>query len=186
MQCTITQSIIYSQSHNINASLFINLTSLKNMIGPNLYVHNTMFTIILIAIIVDYGLGYGYHLDDFLEPIRGLDYTAVRCRYQSANLPLAHAITESSRLSFVHVLVAVRDCQVDSITNRAMPCRLSSVDFDHGFLSWIFIMDFDHGFRSRILIMDVDHRSSMSSIDIEYRTQFWYGTVSNKLWMVST
>ena len=40
---------------------------------------------------------------------------------------------ESSRLSFVHVLVAVRDCQVDSITNRAMPCRLSSVDFDHGF-----------------------------------------------------
>ena len=43
------------------------------------------------------------------------------------------AITESSRLSFVHVLVAVRDCQVDSITNRAMPCRLSSVDFDHEF-----------------------------------------------------
>ena len=60
MQCTITQSIIYSQSHNINASLFINLTSLKNMIGPNLYVHNTMFMIILIAVIVDYGLGQAF------------------------------------------------------------------------------------------------------------------------------
>ena len=39
------------------------------------------------------------------------------------HLPPKLAITESSRLSFVHVLVAVRDCQVDSITNRAMLCR---------------------------------------------------------------
>ena len=49
------------------------------------------------------------------------------------HLPPKLAITDSSRLSFVHVLVAVRECQVDSITNKAMPCRLSSVDFDHGF-----------------------------------------------------
>ena len=67
------------------------------------------------------------------------------------HLPPKLAITESSRLSFVHVLVAVRDCQVDSITNRAMPCRLSINDVDcRSTMSII-----DH--RSSI----IDHRSSI-------------------------
>ena len=117
------------------------------------------------------------------------------------HLPPKLAITESSRLSFVHVLVAVRDCQVDSITNRAMPCRLSINDHRSSII--------DH--RSSIIdhrssIIDhrssiIDHRSSIidhraSSIEhrassIEHRAsissiELWYGTVSNKLWMVST
>ena len=55
--------------------------------------------------------------------------------------PSAEARHQSSRLSFVHVLVAVRDCQVDSITNRAMPCRLSINDVDQRCRSWISMTD---------------------------------------------
>ena len=132
------------------------------------------------------------------------------------HLPPKLAITESSRLSFVHVLVAVRDCQVDSITNRAMPCRLSIVDCRLSIVDCrlsivdcrLSIVDCRLSIVDcRLSIVDcrlsiVDDRSTMidqrwsmiddrsmhraSSIDIEYRTQFWYGTVSNKLWMVST
>ena len=161
------------------------------------------------------------------------------------HLPPKLAITESSHLSFVHVLVVVRDCQVDSITNRAMPCRewMSINDVDQRRRSTTSIIDhrssiidhrssiidhrssiidhrssiidhrssiIDHrssiiDHRSSIIdhrssIIDhrssiIDHRSSIidhrsSIIDhrssIIDRTQFWYGTVSNKLWMVST
>ena len=84
------------------------------------------------------------------------------------HLPPKLAISESSRLSFVHVLVAVRGCQVDSITNRAMPCRLSINDVDQRCRSTMSIMDFDH--RSSI----IDHRSPSiehraSSIEHRYR-----------------
>ena len=57
----------------------------------------------LIAIIVDYGLGYGYHLDDFLEPTCGLDYMAVRCRYQSANSPSTHVGNHDHRQLCVYL-----------------------------------------------------------------------------------
>ena len=89
------------------------------------------------------------------------------------HLPLKLAITESSRLSFVHVLVAVLDCHVDSITNRAMPCRVwrSINDVDQRCRSTMSINDVDQRCRSTMSINDVDQRcrSSMSIIDVDHR-----------------
>ena len=79
------------------------------------------------------------------------------------HLPPKLAITESSRLSFVHVLVVVRDCQVDSITKGN---AMSSVDVDQRCRSTTSINDVDQRRRSSISIIDhrssiIDHRSSI-------------------------
>ena len=78
---------------------------------------------------------------------------------------------QSSRLSFVHVLIAVRDCQVDSITNMAMPCRLSINDVDQRCRSTMSINDVDQRCRSTMSINDVDQRcrSTMSINDVDQR-----------------
>ena len=105
------------------------------------------------------------------------------------HLPPKLAITESSRLSFVHVLVVVRDCQVDSITNRAMPCRVwmsindvdqrrrstttSINDVDQRRCSTMSINDVDQRRRSTTSINDVDQRrrstTSINNVDVDHR-----------------
>ena len=67
-QCTITQCIIYSQSRNNNTSLFINLTNIIGRFNGSSNL-NVIQQVHFIAIIVDYGFGHGYYLDDFLVPI---------------------------------------------------------------------------------------------------------------------
>ena len=100
------------------------------------------------------------------------------------HLPLKLAIIESSRLSFVHVLVAVRDCQVDSITNRAMPCRLSSVDVGQQCRSTMSINDVDQRCRSTMSIIDVDHRCRSSINDVDHRCRASISSIEHNSGMV--